>query len=108
MCHLPAEVLKAFQQGNVVVKRSCQKFNQVVPDQSQEWLTGTGNRGDGIVGITKTHSAHRRWALFYDLRLHITADTSSMFHIGLDDQLIHNESRKAKKQRVSEGEDALL
>lgn len=92
-------MLKEFQQGNFVVKRSCQKFNQVDPDQSQEWLNGIGKKEGGIIDITKTHSALSRWALFYNLRARIPADTRAMFHIGLDDELIHNESRKARKQQ---------
>ncbi len=43
--------------GNFVVKRSARKFNQVDPDQAQEWLNGVGKKGGGIVGITKTTSA---------------------------------------------------
>jgi len=44
--------------SNFVVKRSAQKFNQVDPDQAMEWINGTGKKGGGIVGITKTISAH--------------------------------------------------
>ena len=45
-CHqLPSEVLEEFKQGNFVVKRSLGTFNQVDPDQSQEWLNATGKRG---------------------------------------------------------------
>ena len=29
-------------------------FNQVDPNQAQEWLNGTGKKGGGIVDITKT------------------------------------------------------
>lgn len=63
MHNLPAEVEAEFDQGNFVVKRSDRQFNQVSPDQSQEWLNGTGKTGGGIVGITKTTSALSRWAL---------------------------------------------
>lgn len=38
---LPPEVLAEFQQGNCFVKRSGGTFNQVDPDQSQEWLNAT-------------------------------------------------------------------
>ena len=44
--------------SNFVVKRSAQKFNQVDPDQAMEWINCTGKKGGGIVGITKTISAH--------------------------------------------------
>jgi hypothetical protein len=33
------------------------KYNQVDPDQSQEWLNATGKKGGGIVGITRTPTA---------------------------------------------------
>ena len=37
MHQLPAQV-EEFKRGNFVVKRSNAKFNQVSPDQAQEWL----------------------------------------------------------------------
>ena len=42
MHQLPDEILELFRQGHFVVKRSQRKFNQVDPDQAQEWLNGTG------------------------------------------------------------------
>ena len=63
MQQLPAGVEAEFQLGNFVVKRSAQRFSQVDPDQSQEWLNGTGKKGGGIVGITKTPTALSRWAV---------------------------------------------
>ena len=57
MMQLPEEVKTEFDKGNWVVKGSPRRFNQVDPDQSQEWLNGTGKRGGGIVGITRTTSA---------------------------------------------------
>ena len=44
MNQLPQEVQTEFEQGNFVVKRSNQKFNQVDPDHSQEWLNGIGEK----------------------------------------------------------------
>ena len=44
MKQLPAEVQTEFDQGNCVVKGSPRRFNQVDPDQSQEWLSGTGKK----------------------------------------------------------------
>lgn len=46
-----------FEAGNFVVKQSNAKYNQVDPDQSQEWLNATGKKGGGIVGITRTPTA---------------------------------------------------
>ena len=57
MKQLPAEVQAEFDNGNWVVKGSPRRFNQVDPDQGQEWLNGTGKRGGGIVGITRTTAA---------------------------------------------------
>ena len=71
MHQLPAEIQKEFESGNFVVKRTGLKFNQVDPDQSQEWLNGIGKKGGGIVGITKKTTALSRWALSYNLRSHV-------------------------------------
>ncbi|CAH3018507.1 unnamed protein product [Porites evermanni] len=49
MKQLPAEVQAEFDNGNWVVKGSPRRFNQVDPDQGQEWLNGTGKRGGGIL-----------------------------------------------------------
>ena len=46
---LPVEVLQQFQQGNCVVMGSDDRFNQVDPDHSQEWLDGARKRAGGIV-----------------------------------------------------------
>jgi hypothetical protein len=42
---LLAEILQEFRAGNFVVKQSNAKYNQVDPDQSQEWLNATGKNG---------------------------------------------------------------
>lgn len=68
--------------GNFVVKRSPTHFNQVDPDQAQEWLNGTGKRGGGIVGITQsTTTALSRWTLSYNLRSQIASDTYAMYNL---------------------------
>ena len=61
MKQLPVEVQTEFDKGNGVVKGSSREFNQVDPDQGQEWLNGTGKRGGGIVRITTTTAALCRW-----------------------------------------------
>jgi hypothetical protein len=38
---LPAEILQECRAGNFVVKQFNARYNQVDPDQSQEWLNGT-------------------------------------------------------------------
>jgi len=108
MHQLPGEVLEEFQRGNFVVKGSAQKFNQVSPDMSQEWMNAVGKKGGGIVGITKTSSALSRWVLSYNLRAHIAMNTRSMFNLCLDDQLIHSESTNSRNQRDNADEAAVL
>ena len=66
MHQLPEEVRKEFESGNFVITRAGSNFNQVDPDQSQEWLNGIGKKGGGIVGITKTSTALSRWALSHN------------------------------------------
>ena len=61
MLQLPQPVLIEFQRGNFVVKRSKMKFNQVDPDQAQEWFNCTGKTGSEIVGLTKTPRGLSRW-----------------------------------------------
>ena len=71
MHQLPAEIQQEFDSGNFVVKRTSLNFNQVDPDQSKEWLNGTGKKDGGIIGITKTSTALSRWALSYIMRSHM-------------------------------------
>ena len=72
MHKLPEPVLSEFKRVNFVVKRSAHKFSQVDPDQDMEWIHGTGKKGGGIIGITKTTSALCRWTLSFNLIYHIT------------------------------------
>ena len=89
---LPAEILDEFKNGNFVVKRAKSKFNQVDPDQSQEWLNSTGISGGGMVGITKTSSALSRWA-----RSDIASRTYELFHVNSDEMVAHKESSKGRR-----------
>lgn len=106
--HLPPEVRKEFEDGNFVVKRTTQKFNQVDPDQSQEWLNGIGKKRGGIIGITKTSSALSRWALSYNLRSHLVNKTRGVYHPDSYDEYSHNESGKGRQTQDSHDEDNLL
>ena len=85
MTQLPAKVQAEFDNGNWVV-------NQVDPGQGQEWLNGTGKRGGGIVGITRTTAALCRWTLSYNLHAQIAALTREMYHIDDDDHMACNKS----------------
>ena len=101
---LPAEILNEFKNGNFVVKRTKSKFNQVDPDQGQEWLNSTGKSGGGIVGITKTSSALARWALSYNLRSDIASRTYEIFHASSDGMLSHKECSKGRKDTDANAE----
>jgi hypothetical protein len=89
MHQLPEAVRTEFQKGNFVVKRSVMKYSQVDPDQAMEWINGTGKKGGGIIGITKTISALCRWTLLYNLRPHIAAETHAMLNPGPGSVRVH-------------------
>jgi len=108
MNQLPEPVLSEFQNGNFVVKRSDQKFNQVDPDQAMEWVNGTGKKGGGIIGITKTTSALSRWTLSYNLRSHIADETYAMYNHHPGSTRVHNEATKSRQKRDNDDEMALL
>lgn len=108
MNQLPDEILEEFENGNFVVKRSNSTFNQVDPDQSQEWLNATGKVGGGIIGITKSIPALTRWTLSYNLRSEITAKTREMFHVNLDDTLFHKERTKSRRTKDMDTEKKVL
>ena len=97
MKQLPAEVQEEFDIGNWVVKGSSRRFNQVDPDQAQEWMNGVGKGSGGIIGITKTPSALFRWTLSYSLRTHTAAQTREMYHLEHYDQMVHNESNVSRR-----------
>ncbi|MGH0167523.1 UNVERIFIED_CONTAM: hypothetical protein FKN15_052543 [Acipenser sinensis] len=108
MNQLPDEVLEQFKKENVVVKVGKTKFNQVDPDQGQEWFNGTGKKGEGIVGITKTVSALSRWALFFNLRAQIAADTRQLYGLTLDDSLTDKEVNMSCRHKDSEAEEQVI
>jgi hypothetical protein len=91
MNQLPHEVRHEFEKGSFVVIRSNQTFNQVSPGQSQEWMNTTEKKGGGIVGIMIVDSALHRWALSFNLRSHISAETNALIDIELDDKSQSNE-----------------
>ena len=108
MHQLPPRIEQEFRSGNFVVKRSSRHFNQVDPDQSQEWLNGTGKRVGGIVGITKTPTALSRWALSYNLRSHMSNETKELYSIGQDETQMHNESTKGGQNQDGLDEESLI
>ena len=108
MKQLPAEVQAEFDNGNWVLKSSPRRFNQVDPDQGQEWLNGTGKRGEGIVGVTWTTAALSIWTLSYNLRAHIAALTREMYHIDDDDHIACNKSNPSRNRWENDDEKKVI
>ena len=79
---LPEPVLSEFKRGTFVVKSRCaHKFSQVDPDQTMGWINGTGKKGGGIIGITKTISALCSRTLSFNLKYLIAELTHEMYSI---------------------------
>jgi len=108
MHQLPQKVKEEFSKSNFVVKRAKQSLNQVDPDQSQEWLNGTGKKVRGIIGITKMPTALSRWALSYNLRSHLANKTREVYDMCTDDVYVHNEATRGRKKQDSIDEDKLF
>lgn len=73
-----------------------------------EWTNGTGKKGGGIIGITKTTSALCRWTLSYNLRSHIAAETHAMYSNSPGCIRVHKEATKSRQKRDNDDEIALL
>ncbi|KAK3884936.1 hypothetical protein Pcinc_010779 [Petrolisthes cinctipes] len=86
MYQLPQEVKKEFEDGNIVVKRSVLYFNQVDPNQSQEWL-------GSIIGFINTQIAH---------------DTRTAVGLPIHNDYIHIEKTKSRMKLDSKVEDSLF
>ena len=82
------EVLKEFEMGNFVVKRSSHQFNQVPVDQATEWVNRMCKISNGIIGITKNDPARDRFCTTWSERSHISNATKDMFGIKDDDNAI--------------------
>lgn len=108
MHQLPPEVKSEFDAGDFVVKLTPHRFNQVDPDQRQEWLNAVGKKGGGIIGITKTSSSLSRWALSYNLRSHLALETRAAFAVGSSDDSVHNETTRSRMKQDTKDEDKLL
>ena len=108
MHQFPEPVLSEFKRGNFVVKRSAHKFSQVDPDQAMEWINGTGKKGGGIIGITKTTSALCRWTLSFNLRPYIAELTHEMYSLYRGSTDLHNEATKSRQKRDNDYESSLI
>jgi hypothetical protein len=61
------------------------------------------------VGITKTTTALTRWALSYNLRVHIASQTRELYnvHLSLDDEIKNNESTASRMTKDCDQQGAL-
>ena len=80
----------------------------VNPDQAMEWISSTGKKCGGIIGITKITSALCSWTLSYNLRFNIAYPTYTMYNICLWNMHLHDEAKKSRQKRGKEDESALL
>ena len=60
-----------------------------------------------MIGVTKKSAAPNRWALSYNFRLALAADTRKMFGIHHDDPYMHNEATPPRIERDISDEDAI-
>ena len=98
MKRLPSEVEAEFLAGNFVVKWSNRNFSEVDPDHALEWLNCVGKESGGIVGITKTPSALSRWALSYNLRSIISANTLELLGMSSAAEYRHHSEESAARK----------
>ncbi|CAH3174764.1 unnamed protein product [Porites lobata] len=84
------------------------ELKQNLERSGQEWLNGTGKRGGGIVGITRTTAALCRWTLSYNLRARIAALTREMYHIDDDDHITCNESNPSRNRGDNDDEKKVI
>ena len=111
MNNLPPEILEEFMSGDFVVKELYNKFNQVSPVHSLEWinaLNAVGKKGGGIVGITRSPSALSRWSLSYNLRANISSQTRDMLMCGFDDVFMSNECSSSRMSRDDADENKIV
>ncbi len=78
--------------GDLVVKKSKETFNQVDPDQAQEWRNAIRKKSGWIIVITKTSSALNGWALSFNLRTQIANDTQEMLGISTAENIDHDQN----------------
>ena len=108
MHQLPEPVLSEFKRRNVFVKRSAHKFSQVDPGRSMEWVNGTGKKGGGIIGISKTTSELFRWTISFNLRSHIAELTHEIYSpYGVKTDL-HKEVTESRQKRDIDDDSSLL
>ena len=105
---LPDKLSEEFKEGNFVIKLTDSKFNQVDPDQAQEWLNATGKKSGGMVGITKTFTALNRWGLTFNLRSQISKNTKEMLKVSSNHSVLHKETNMSRRKRDANDETKIL
>ena len=75
------EVYAEFMQGNVVVKRTKRRFNQVPADQATEWINKTCQMQNGIIGITRNDQTRDKFCVTWAERSRISKDTRYLFNL---------------------------
>ena len=63
----------------------------------ETWRWNSGHNPDAL----------GRWALSYNLRSHIAAETKELYHLGYADDINHNEGSASKQKKDTAHEDAL-
>jgi hypothetical protein len=66
------DVYQGFLDGDFVTKETSQKFNQISDDQALEHVNRNGKVAGGLVGITRTDTACKRWCITYNERAQLT------------------------------------
>ena len=75
------EVYAEFMQGNVVVKRTKRRFNQVPADQATEWIHKTCQMQNGIIGITRNDQTRDKFCVTWAESSRISQDTRYLFNL---------------------------
>ena len=73
--------LRRVHAGNVVVKRTKRRFNQVPADQATEWINKTCQMQNGIIGITRNDQTRDKFCVTWAERSRISKDTRYLFNL---------------------------
>lgn len=74
-----SDVYKELQVVSFVIKRSCNFFNEVPPDQPTEWINKLCKSTGGIIGITQRDQARDRLCVRWAMRSQITHDAKVLY-----------------------------
>ena len=79
--------IEEFMAGNLVVKKTSRKLNQVPTDQGKELANKIGKLSNGIICITRTDSAYDRFCMTWGERLIIAHAIKDLFGIEEDESI---------------------